>query len=302
MCVVSEEELFYSGLRSPLQSPTQVTSFASEEPKQDFVIKMKHGSSQRPYSAVSQSAVKPCFPSHARTRKVPPHSGSLEASGFTPKGFPASEENNEPGTSEGFYAEGVRALNKGHFEAAVSLYSESLRLRPGHLKSYVNMGVCLMKLGSFKCALETFSEANKHSPGCSLVYYNRALCHMSLKEYSTALSEIEIACSFSSSEDFLRLRALAMSRAGHITEALNPRSVNASLLLHTALHYKVNSPKVPGRAPCIAKIQSLCAQFEQKSPVMQPCAVQRPRSAFPVKQCNATMSEPEPTELLNVHN
>ena len=81
---------------------------------------------------------------------------------------------------------GFAAHNQANYTAAISYYTEAIRLRPTFADAYYNRGISFFKQKEYKKAIIDFNETLYWSPADAMAYFWRAETYYALKNYEQA--------------------------------------------------------------------------------------------------------------------
>jgi tetratricopeptide (TPR) repeat protein len=81
---------------------------------------------------------------------------------------------------------GFEAHNQANYTAAISYYTEAIRLRPTFADAYYNRGISFFKQKEYKKAIIDFNETLYWSPADAMAYFWRAETYYALKNYEQA--------------------------------------------------------------------------------------------------------------------
>jgi CRP-like cAMP-binding protein len=114
-----------------------------------------------------------------------------------------------------YWVQGYSSRLKGDFDKAIILYRQGLRLDESHVGLRNNLGVCLMRIGLINRALDEFQSLE-----CIPALINSSICHITRQDYLKALPLLEKVTKIDPQPSFFQLLALALFRAGRVSEAL----------------------------------------------------------------------------------
>jgi len=84
-------------------------------------------------------------------------------------------------------------VDKEDFRAAVTDFTEAIRLHPNHLKAYASRGEARYHLQRHRGAIADFTtviRANRQATNC---WYNRGVAYSDLLDFTSALSDLRQA-------------------------------------------------------------------------------------------------------------
>ena len=88
----------------------------------------------------------------------------------------------------------------GDRDAAISCYSEAIKLNPQFAEAYIKRGLAYAELGMYENAIQDCTEAIKLNPNDAGYYYARRSCYMDAGMYFEARADWDMAESVWSKE------------------------------------------------------------------------------------------------------
>jgi len=83
----------------------------------------------------------------------------------------------EPESALAYHNRGISHAKNGDFDAAITDYTEAIRLNPEYADAYFNRGVSHRKIGDFDAAITDYSESLRLNPEDAEAYHNRGVSH-----------------------------------------------------------------------------------------------------------------------------
>lgn len=91
------------------------------------------------------------------------------------------------------FDEGKTLAIAGDLDAAISCYSEAIKLNPQFAEAYIKRGLAYSELGMYEKAIQDCTEAIKLNPNDAGYYYIRRHCYMDAGMYPEARADYEMA-------------------------------------------------------------------------------------------------------------
>lgn len=90
-----------------------------------------------------------------------------------------------------FYNQSMEVLKKGHFEKALDMLDNVLRIDGKFIPAWNSKGVTLLELGEYYQALNCFEKVIELNAGDNLAWYNKAYVLLLLEEYEKSVQTFE---------------------------------------------------------------------------------------------------------------
>jgi tetratricopeptide (TPR) repeat protein len=107
-------------------------------------------------------------------------------------GCSLGETTTEKAKSE-FSLKGMKKLQLGDFQGAITDYTKAIAKDPKDAEAYVNRGIAQAELGKNQDAIADYSQAIQLQADASTAYYNRANAYHQLKQYQEAIKDYSTA-------------------------------------------------------------------------------------------------------------
>jgi tetratricopeptide (TPR) repeat protein/tRNA A-37 threonylcarbamoyl transferase component Bud32 len=105
-----------------------------------------------------------------------------------------------PNEAQTYYDKGLADRGKQKYQAALSNFSQAIKLNPGFAKAYKDRGNVYLKLKNYQSAIADYDQAIKLNPSFAAAYNNRGNVYLKLKNYQAAITDynqtIKLAPSF----------------------------------------------------------------------------------------------------------
>jgi len=97
--------------------------------------------------------------------------------------------------SETTVSKGQEKLKSGHYQEAISLFSDAISMDAGNYKAYFSRGIGYSKLGKFEIALKDFDKSIALSPenDKAMLLFLRGECYYQLNKFKKACADMKKA-------------------------------------------------------------------------------------------------------------
>ncbi|MGK7896378.1 MAG: tetratricopeptide repeat protein [Xenococcus sp. (in: cyanobacteria)] len=127
----------------------------------------------------------------------------------------------EASTSEEYLDRGINLSEQDEFTAAITAYTQAIKLDPDNALAYYNRGLAFYHLRNYNAALADFHQTIKLRPDVAIPYRKRGLVFLYLENYQAAIADFTQAAKITPQEPNVYLgKAAANLLQGKILEAI----------------------------------------------------------------------------------